>query len=119
MISRLNSYNFLIKSKLILVFFAFLIFWFLFLILSGSLFSGYQLVDDHEILTIHNQLVSSSNNVLLVSKNIITSDLEATGRFRPFYYIHRILETRFFGTNFLLWHVYTGLLTVLTSFFFF
>jgi len=104
-----------IKYNYWTVFLCFLLFLFGFLIISGSLFSGYHFTDDHGILNIARDL--SEYNVLEVSQKRIIGDLQI--RFRPFYYVHRILETKLFGTNFLGWSIYRGLLGVLTSFFLF
>ena len=89
-------------------------FWFALLAGSGALFSGYQLEDDHEILRMNRDL-SSSHSLVSVAHSWISRDLGI--RFRPIYYLHRVLETAVFGTNFLYWSLWNCLLAALTSFF--
>ena len=90
---------------------------FAFLLLSGTLVSGYHFQDDHEIIRIKDDLKTST--VLSVSKKWITEDIHGTRRFRPLYYFHRVIETKIFGSDFLLWSLYTGALACLTMIFFF
>ncbi len=97
------------KRNDILIISSFFIFLFLFLGLSGTITSGYHFVDDHEIIRIENELESSS--LIQVTKKWIKDDLRM--RFRPVYIIHRILETKLFGSNWLIWKIYTGLLAVI------
>ncbi|OCQ92452.1 hypothetical protein BCD67_07285 [Oscillatoriales cyanobacterium USR001] len=82
------------------------------------MFSGYHFTDDHEIAHINYNLTVQKLGIFEVSSQWIHNDL-LTGRFRPFYYIHRILETRLLGVNFVWWSLYTGMLAVLTTFFLF
>ena len=64
-----------------------------------------------------NDLKSSSLNT--VSTNWVKEDLKNNSRFRPFYYIHRVVETRFLGSDFFLWSVYNGILCCLALIFFY
>lgn len=89
--------------------------WFFVFITSGSLFSGYHFTDDHEIVHINHNFNAQKLNIIEVFSQWINTDY-STGRFRPFYYIHRILVTKFLGINFGLWSVYTGLLAGFTTF---
>nr|WP_290227298.1 hypothetical protein [Trichocoleus desertorum] len=86
--------------------------------MSGSLFSGYHFTDDHEITAIHYDFVHHHSNLFEIIKQWLLAD-HLSGRFRPFYYAHRIVETRLFGVNLFLWSIYTGMLAVLTTFFLF
>jgi len=88
-----------------------ILFVFLFLFFSGTITSGYHFVDDHEVIKIKYDLKSSS--VFTVSKNWVKEDLFNNGRFRPLYYIHRVLETKLLGSDFFLWSFYTGILCCL------
>lgn len=116
---KISSYiSFLKKYDYPSIFLSILIFWFLIFITSGSLFSGYHFTDDHEIAHINYNLTVEKLGIFEVSSKWIQNDL-LTGRFRPFYYIHRILETRLLGINWALWSLYTGMLGVLTTFFLF
>ncbi|PSB14366.1 hypothetical protein C7B69_19130, partial [filamentous cyanobacterium Phorm 46] len=116
---KISSYiSFFKKYDYLTVFLLILIFWFLLFITSGSLFSGYHFTDDHEIAHINYNFTVENLGIFEVSSQWIHNDL-LTGRFRPFYYIHRILETRLLGINWALWSLYTGMLGVLTTFFLF
>jgi len=90
---------------------------FLFLFISNTLNSGFHFVDDHEVIKMKNDLKSSSLNT--VSTNWVKEDLKNNSRFRPFYYIHRVVETRFLGSDFFLWSVYNGILCCLALIFFY
>lgn len=82
----------------------------IFLGLNGTLNSGYHFVDDHEIIRINNDLQNES--LVSVVKKWVGDDLNI--RFRPLYFVHRVLTTRLFGTNFLYLALYTGILSVIT-----
>ena len=101
-----------------IVFIFILVFWFLIFITSGSIFSGYHFTDDHEIIEVYYNLTTQGMNLVEVFNQWILKDSIA-GRLRPFYYIHRIIETKFFGLNFVLWSIYTGLLGIFTTLFLF
>lgn len=75
---------------------------------ADTITSGYQLVDDHEILRIKHDLASKS--FLETTLKWIEKDL--TIRYRPVYYVHRIVETKVFGSNLTLWSLYTILLFI-------
>ena len=113
-----NYISFFKKYDYLTVFLFILIFWFLIFITSGSLFSGYHFTDDHEIAHINYNFTVEKLGIFEVSSQWIHNDL-LTGRFRPFYYIHRILQTRLLGINFAWWSLYTGMLGVFTTFFLF
>jgi hypothetical protein len=97
----------------ILVVAAFLVFWAGLSGISGALFSGFHIADDHEIVGIHNDFVNHVS-VGSVLKREIKSDFEI--RFRPLYYLDRILSIRVLGDNFFVWSLYRVLLAGLTSF---
>jgi hypothetical protein len=80
----------------------------LFLLITGTLTSGYHFVDDHEIIRMKNDLKSASLNN--VTKAWVKEDLFVNTRFRPLYYIHRVIEARVMGSDFTLWSVYNGFL---------
>lgn len=98
------------------VFCFFLSFWLLVFGFSGSLFSGYHLADDHEILRMSRDL-AAGGGVFAQAQKWIEIDFHAAHRFKPFYYLHRVAEAGMFGCDFFLWLVYTGILAALTSFF--
>ena len=110
-----NYISFFNKYDYLAVFLFILIFWFLIFITSGSLFSGYHFTDDHEIAHINYNLTVQKMGIFEVSNQWIQKDF-ISGRFRPFYFLHRIISARFFGINFGLWSIYTGMLAVFTTF---
>lgn len=70
-----------------------------FLYYTGTLLSGYHLVDDHEFYTIRDTL---KNNGLWKTIGIcVESDLEM--RFRPLYYVERALGVALFGAGTFRW----------------
>jgi hypothetical protein len=98
------------KDKIVLL--TIIIVVFLFLALSKTLTSGFHFVDDHEIIRMHSELKSSSlTNVATVW---VKEDLKSNIRFRPLYYIIRVFETRLFGSDFVLWSVFYGILCCIT-----
>ncbi|HJA93706.1 MAG TPA: hypothetical protein H9717_11445 [Candidatus Eisenbergiella merdipullorum] len=86
-----------------------LIYVFSVLLFSGTLFSGYHLVDDHEILS----YVTAFQNGTYSWKTIFTTgifDYFAEGiRFRPLYITLRLLRSWFFGTNYIAWYITVGM----------
>ncbi len=82
----------------------------LFLFLTGTLNSGYHFIDDHEMLKIHSDL--ESNSFIDVSTEWIGNDFNI--RFRPIYFLHRVLEIKLLGINFFILSFYTGILAALT-----
>ena len=105
------SFNGLLTSRPAALLYFFIL-WFSLLCLSGSIFSGFHFTDDHELLAIGKDISESSLSVTMVKW--IKSD--STFRFRPIYYVHRILGVYFFGQNYLLWSIYAGILAVLSTF---
>jgi hypothetical protein len=93
----------------------FICFWISLLGFTRTPFSGIHFQDDHQILTIKNEL--SSQNLSAVISKYVKKDLNI--RLRPFYYVHRVSITNILGKNILFWSIYTGLLAILTSFFFY
>jgi hypothetical protein len=83
---------------------------YLFLGLTGTLTSGFHFTDDHEILDIVGQLATKSWAEVI--KEVIAVDLSI--RFRPMYYVHRVVECEAFKDNLLLWSLYNGFLASAT-----
>ncbi len=103
--------KFLRKYELWVSLLVFFSLWAGFLAYSHTLTSGYHLVDDHEMLSISQDLVGS--NPISVSIKWITSDLNA--RFRPVYYIHRVFSIWLLGTNFQSLSILLLLMATVTS----
>ncbi len=89
----------------------FLTLWGYFLSSLGTIESGYHLTDDHEILRINRDLLQ--NNLLDVISNWLTVDLQI--RFRPAYFLQRIIFVRLFGTDFLALSIATYIMASLSS----
>lgn len=102
------------KSKNYAVLFFFVLFWVVILGFSGSIFSGFHFTDDHEIIGIKYEL--NTQSTMSVAMNWMKNDQLSSHRFRPFYFFHRVLETKVFGSNFTAWSVYTASLAIATSF---
>lgn len=86
--------------------------WIVLFIASGLLFSGFHFIDDHEIVVMNSDLQTMSlpdvlHKWLLVDYNI--------PRFRPVYYIHRVLQTKLFGLNWIAWFAYACLQSSITT----
>lgn len=82
-------------------------------IFTGSMSSGYHLIDDHWAYRIASELQQS--NIWEVMFRRVNEDL--VWRFRPLYEIEQVLRTIAFGTDLNLWMFYTAVLGVITSFF--
>ncbi|MBI5892282.1 MAG: hypothetical protein HZB79_01290 [Deltaproteobacteria bacterium] len=106
------------KYSHILVFTFFLIFWFSIFMGSGSVFSGYHSAEDFKFVEIYNDLVSTQNDIIAVSKKWV-GWMNGIKRFNPVYYIYAVMEVFVFGTNFNMMLAYTSLLAVFTSLFLF
>lgn len=102
-------------NKHIIAIVLFIIFWASLVIYTGTLTSGYHFTDDHEIISINNKI--DEQGIVNATKSILIKDLEI--RFRPFYYIHRIVLARSFGVNFLIWSIYNVFSAIFTSYFLF
>ena len=114
MIKHIN--NWINKNEFSCIFMLFVGFWFFILFLSKSIFSGFHFIDDHQILTMHRDFVNIHSfgdfKQFFVQLLNIHPD-----RFIPFYFVHRVFELAIFGTNHVLWSVYTGMMAVFSSFF--
>ena len=85
-------------------------------LLFRILFFRISIADDHEIISIHHEFANHAS-FLAVMKREITNDFSI--RFRPLFYVDRIVTIKLFGDNFLLWNLYRTILAVITSFFLF
>lgn len=100
-------------KKAIAVLAFFFVFWFGLLSISGSLFSGFHFTDDHQII-VYSETMKTSGAVS-TALNWVADDAKSIGRFLPVYYVHRMLQIKFFGSEFLTWAVYDGLIATLAS----
>ncbi len=88
---------------------------FLFLHLSGTLYSGYHLIDDHGILSIKDSL--NGNSFFNVLWSYIKADFLI--RFRPIFSIYIVMVAKFFGLNFSLISVFVATLGFISATFFY
>ncbi|MBK7446116.1 MAG: hypothetical protein IPJ45_08845 [Ignavibacteria bacterium] len=98
-----SNINLLKNISAFAIFFAF---WFSMFMYTGSLDSGYHLIDDHQIITLSQQLKTAP--VHSVAKKLVLYD--GRFRFRPLFSIHRVVMTKILGLNFTAWSVYIGLM---------
>lgn len=91
-------------------------FWFLLVIASGSLFSGYKFMDDSGHIVLASKL-EQGQGAFGVIRNYITNDLQS--RFRPIWSAEYAARTVLLKDNFFLHSVYRALETVFICFFLF
>jgi hypothetical protein len=112
-LSRKDSLS---KGTYLIVLISITVFWFLFLGLSQTLFSGFHFTDDHEIIELHHQFASSQTTLAGAVIHKIQYDIWNFGRFRPFYYVYRCFQIAIFGTHWLNLSIFNGLLASFTTF---
>jgi hypothetical protein len=91
-----------------------IIFWLLLFLSTGSLWSGFHFIDDHEIVMIHRDLLAPNTNLFEMIGKWIHYDYNHA-RFRPLYYLHRVIATDIFGLNWLLWYLQNALVAIITT----
>lgn len=85
----------------LIVTFLFILVSVIFASVTGILDAGYHLVDDHEIVDIYSYI--SKNGFLNALSFFVIDDL--IWRYRPLFFIVRVIRTAIFGTNFFYWHL--------------
>ncbi len=83
---------------------------FMFLGITGNLDTAFHFTDDSEILRFTNALQTES--VVSVVAGKLRSDLNM--RFRPFYFLNRVIEAKIFGNNFAIWSIWNAVLACAT-----
>lgn len=83
---------------------------------TGTIASGFHMLDDHELIRYH--LAFSENNASLAGtiKAAIVNDF-AGGRYRPLYWTERVTGCKLFGDELAWWNYYTAIKGVLTFYF--
>lgn len=84
-----------------------------FIYIPGTYQSGFQLTDDHEIISIIDYH-SKNHNLIDTTTYLIDKDLNRD-RFRPLYYIHRLFQSLIFHMNYYNWSFYLLILGLITS----
>ena len=77
--------------------------------LTGILESGYHFVDDHDLIGIRNYLYSHG----FAESLIYFFKRDLTIRFRPTYYLIRVIQTAVFGTDYKAWHLMYAVIAAL------
>lgn len=96
---------------------AFFIFWYVILFSTKTIYSGYHHTDDQEYMRMFTDL--KTKNYFQVCYQWIYSDITERFRFRPFYYVHRVLTVIVFKFNFSYYAIHNYFIAVLSSFFLF
>ncbi len=100
-------------------FIVFALLWLLIVIGSRSVWSGYHLVDDHEIFG-YQARIQTIENFFQKIQHLKSEFLGGMSfRFRPLHFMHRSLLTMLFGLNFTAWSWYVVGLGIITAWFLF
>ena len=95
------------------IFFAILVF--SLLLGTGTITSGWHMVDDHEFLEYQIEMSRPGGNVFTCMQKALAEDIGS--RFRPLYYIFRILLTTVFGSNLVVWSIFKAFEVILAFIF--
>lgn len=79
---------------------------------SGTITSGYHFRDDHELINIEYTIKQEQNSIDSIVISTIQNDMQT--RFRPFYWLERVVGTAIFGSNLLYWNYYKAIMAVIT-----
>ncbi|MBL7851254.1 MAG: hypothetical protein JNN04_10165 [Cyclobacteriaceae bacterium] len=90
------------------------LFWLAYVWLAGTIHSGYHFMDDHLIVSINTRLQSSG---FLGVCDYYINVYEPVPRFRPMFWIMKVLEGEILGVNMYVHYAYLALLAGFTSFF--
>ena len=90
------------------------LFWFLLFYMTGLFTSAFHLIDEHILMEIHTDLAASDAELGAVIKKWVVMDLNER-RFRPLYYISRVLRSELFGLSWPAWSFYNAFLAASTS----
>ena len=100
------------KREYIITFFSFFILVFAILFATGTITSGWHLVDDHEF--VRYSLSMKEGSWLSCLQNVLRVDFAS--RFRPLYHVLRVSMVAVLGTNLIAWSVLKAGETVLAMF---
>ena len=81
------------------------------LCIARTIWSGYHFLDDHELIRIE-QAVVQKKSLLSTMKTWMINDL--WWRFRPFYWVERVLLGYLFGSNLTAWNIWTAVKGIFT-----
>jgi hypothetical protein len=108
LITSLKGIAFQSKYQALVIF---TVFWTFVLLVTGTITSGFHFIDDHELIRMDHDLDNGSFGS--VASDWILRDFAL--RFRPFYYLHRVISVQIFGDNFVLFSLQNLVLLILTS----
>ena len=90
------------------------LFWFLLFYVTGLFSSAFHLIDEHVLAEIHAELARPDAHLGAVIMKWMVMDFNER-RFRPLYYISRVLRSEFFGLSWPAWSLYNAFLAASTS----
>jgi len=94
--------------------FACFVFWFLLFYVTGLFTSAFHLIDEHILMEIHVDLTGADAELGTVMRKWVVMDFNER-RFRPLYYISRVLRAELFGLSWPAWSLYNAFLAASTS----
>lgn len=103
------------RKEYSIIFVLFFLLVFVLLISTGTITSGWHLVDDHEYVEYELQMNAPGESLFSCLRVVLRNDF--TSRFRPLYYILRVALTAVIGSNLVIWSVIKAAETVLALFF--
>ncbi len=89
-------------------------FWFLLFHFTGLFTSAFHLIDEHILMEIHVDLTAADAELGTVMRKWVVMDFNER-RFRPLYYISRVLRSELFGLSWPAWSLYNAFLAASTS----
>jgi hypothetical protein len=89
-------------------------FWFLLFHFTGLFTSAFHLIDEHILMEIHVDLTAADAELGTVIRKWVVMDFNER-RFRPLYYISRVLRSELFGLSWPAWSLYNAFLAASTS----
>ena len=107
--------KFMKKNEYLLVSLFFALMVFSLLLSTGTITSGWHMVDDHEFLEYQIELSRSEGTVFTCIQKALEEDIGS--RFRPLYYIFRVILTTFFGSNLVVWSIFKAIEIVISFIF--
>ncbi len=90
------------------------VFWFLLFYVTGLFTSAFHLIDEHILMEIHVDLTGADAELGTVMRKWVVMDFNER-RFRPLYYISRVLRAELFGLSWPAWSLYNAFLAASTS----
>lgn len=99
------------RQEYLFIWLGFTLLVFTLLLSTGTITSGWHLVDDHEFVEYELEMNRPGGSMITCMEKTLKADL--TSRFRPLYYVLRILGTVLWGSNLVVWSIVKAAETVL------